>query len=75
MQVKSDNLLRGGQSLYNAADVVLAGGRHIGHNGKDYDTSMERVTRLHAKKVRDAGPDRGMFELMFHPIYNRLDEV
>lgn len=75
MQVKSDRLLRGGQSLYNAADVVLAGGRHIGHNNSIYDASAERVTRLHVKKVRDAGPDRGMCEWKFKAIYNKLEEM
>ncbi len=75
MQVKSDRLLRGGQSLLNAADIVLAGGRHIGHDDKTYDNSKERVTRLHVKKVRDAGPDRGMVEWKFNPTYNRLIEL
>lgn len=75
MQVKSDRLLRGGQSLYNAADVVLAGGRHIGHSEGIYDPIKERVTRLHIKKVRDAGPDRGMCEWKFDPTFNRLEEL
>ena len=75
MSVKADKLLRGGQSLYNAADVVLAGGRHIGHDENIYDPSKENVTRLWVKKVRDAGPDRGMFELKFNPMYHRLEEI
>lgn len=75
MSVKANKLLRGGQSLYNAADVVLAGGRHIGHDDHIYDPAKENVTRIWVKKVRDAGPDRGMFELKFNPLLNRLEET
>ena len=75
MQVKSDRLLRGGQSLYNAADTVLAGGRHIGHDNNIYDPAKETITRLHIKKTRDKGPDPGIIEWEFNSIYKHLKEI
>jgi len=75
MSVSSAGLIRGGQSLYNSSDNVIAGGRDIGHTGYVYDPNRENVMRLHVKKVRDAGPDRGMFELKFNPMYHCLEEI
>jgi len=75
MQVKSANLLRGGQSLGNAADVITAGGRHTGNEDYIYDPNKENVVRFHVKKVRDRGVDIGAFELKFNPKYHRLEEV
>ena len=75
MSVSSAGLIRGGQSLYNSSDNVIAGGRDIGHNEYVYDPNRENVARFHVKKVRDAGPDRGMFELKFNPTYHRLEEM
>ena len=75
MSLPSQHLLRGGQGVYNASDVVLAGGRHPGSENGILMVEKEFCTVIHAKKVRDKGSDLGSVELRFVPEYKRLEEM
>ena len=74
MSLPSQHLLRGGQGVYNASDVVLAGGRHPGSEDGIYMPEKAFCTVIFAKKVRDKGSDLGKVELRFVPEYKRLEE-
>ena len=75
MTLPSQHLLRGGQGVYNASSVVLAGGRHPGSENGVLMLDKEFCTVLYAKKVRDKGSDLGKVELRFVPEYKRLEEM
>lgn len=75
MTLPSQHLLRGGQGIYNASDVVLAGGRHPGSENGILMLDKKLCTVLYAKKVRDKGSDLGKVELRFVPEYKRLEEM
>ena len=74
MSLPSQHLLRGGQGVYNASDVVLAGGRHPGSENGILMLDKEFCTVIYAKKVRDKGSDLGKVELRFVPEYKRMEE-
>lgn len=75
MTLPSQHLLRGGQGVYNASDVVLAGGRHPGSEDGILTLEKQFCTVIYAKKVRDKGSDLGKVELRFVPAYKRLEEM